>query len=300
LEVGNKAEEQTPLHWAAIAGNVQAILLLLNSGAVPGKGDSRGYNALHHAVQYNEILAAHLMLTRGVPIDSTDKEGHTALHWAAYQGHEGLVRYLIKRGAEINAQDGGGCSALHWAAVKGHMVAARVLVEEGADHRLKDRDGASAEQLAHQKKHFALANYLRDAARFSVVANANDKNKWTWFGVTMLGIPYMFLLFVNLPAWFAFIALLASVYGLKLGCGNTWPSKESSNPAFVGVFVTSYIISTLLYFTRIIYVTGGSVGSTAFFIVGNFFFSHVLDGAEFGPRLHQGNQRLKSSDRGHR
>jgi palmitoyltransferase len=213
------------------------------------------------------------MLTRGVAIDTTDKEGHTALHWAAYQGHEGLVRYLIKRGSEFNSQDSGGCTPLHWAAVKGHLIVARVLVDEGADVKVKDRDGATAEQLAFQKKHFGLANALRDAARFSVVANANEKNKWMWFGVTMIGIPYMFLLFVNLPLLLAVTALVSSVYALKWGCGKTWPSKDSSNPAFVGVFVTSYILSTLLYFTRIIYVTGNSVGSTALFIVGNFIFS---------------------------
>jgi palmitoyltransferase len=273
LEPGNKTEGQTALHWAAIAGNVQAMLLLLNSGASTAKKDNRGYNALQHAVQYNEILAVHLMLSRGVPLDGVDNEGHTALHWAAYQGHEGLVRYLINRGAQIDVQDNGGCTPLHWAAVKGHSAVVGVLLEHHADVKAKDRDGATPERLAFQKKHYNLANRLRDATRNSFVDNSSEKNKYMWFAVTMLGIPYSFLLVVNLPLWISLVLVIASGYGLKMGCGRKWPSKESSNPAFVGVFITTYIVSTLLYFTRIIYVTGASVGGTVFFILLNFFYA---------------------------
>jgi ankyrin repeat protein len=67
---------------------------LLQQGANALKGDNRGYNSLHHAVQYGRGTTAHLLVSRGVYTDSVDLEGHTPLMWAAYRDHEVISSYL--------------------------------------------------------------------------------------------------------------------------------------------------------------------------------------------------------------
>ena len=99
----------------------------------------RGYNALHHAVQYNRTLVAHFLLEKGIEIDSVDSQGHTPLMWASYRDHEDTIRhlnivkflserYLASHGAELNAKDNVGFTALHWAATKGNVKALNALV----------------------------------------------------------------------------------------------------------------------------------------------------------------------------
>jgi ankyrin repeat protein len=65
---------------------------LLEQGANVYKVDSRGYNALHHAIQNNQPIVAHFLLSKGVFVDSKDNEGHTPLMWAAYLNFEDCIR----------------------------------------------------------------------------------------------------------------------------------------------------------------------------------------------------------------
>lgn len=147
--------------WACISGNIKLVYYLLQQGADVNKVDVRGYNALHHAVQYNQTVIAHFLIGRGLFLDSRDGEGHTALMWAAYCNHEDTLRYLLQQGADVNSQDMTGCTSLHWAASKGNIKIVKILINEAnADPTKKDKEGVTAAEVAQKKQFFNISKLL--------------------------------------------------------------------------------------------------------------------------------------------
>ena len=161
IEAKNEEEEQVPLHWAAISGNALGINVLLDHGADLMSRDTRGYNALQHAVQYNETLVAYFLIRKGINVDCRDDQGHTPLHWASYLGHENTMRMLINSRAQLDAQDDKGMTSLHWAASKAQKRALNILLEAGADARILDNDGNTPVDSAQKKGYFALVYLIK-------------------------------------------------------------------------------------------------------------------------------------------
>lgn len=147
--------------WACISGNIKLVYFLLQQGADVNKVDVRGYNALHHAVQYNQTVITHFLIQRGLFLDSRDGEGHTPLMWASYCNHEDTTRYLLQQGADVNSQDHTGCTSLHWAASKGNIKIVKILLNEAnADPTKKDKDGITAAEVAQKKQFFNISKLL--------------------------------------------------------------------------------------------------------------------------------------------
>jgi ankyrin repeat protein len=91
---------QTPLHVAAIEGNLNICKLFIDNGAL---------------------------------VNATDYEDTTPLHFAASNGHVSVVEYLLEQGAVLDARYIGGASALTMAARSDHMDVGTVLIDSGAD-----------------------------------------------------------------------------------------------------------------------------------------------------------------------
>jgi ankyrin repeat protein len=135
----------TPLHSAAIGGNVPVVRLLAAKGADLNARDQRGNTPLYWAVEYQgyrykEIVDTFLglgakvlgntgssplevavrrndMRTAHVLAGAVDKgwrsdHGDAPLHWAVRSRHLKLVRVLVEHGAELNARDGQGYTPL--------------------------------------------------------------------------------------------------------------------------------------------------------------------------------------------
>ena len=64
---------RTPLHWAAISGRINTFHTLCKEGADITITDARGYNVLHHAVQYGKIYPAFYALNKGIDVNSRGK-----------------------------------------------------------------------------------------------------------------------------------------------------------------------------------------------------------------------------------
>lgn len=64
---------RTPLHWAAISGRINTFHMLIKEGADINVTDFRGYNVLHHAVQYGRIYPAFYALNKGIDVNSRGK-----------------------------------------------------------------------------------------------------------------------------------------------------------------------------------------------------------------------------------
>jgi uncharacterized protein len=68
---------RTPLHYAALANNADAVSQLLAEGADPNVADRLGFTPLHFAAQEGVIAAAGLLLAAEAQVDAANSHGNT-------------------------------------------------------------------------------------------------------------------------------------------------------------------------------------------------------------------------------
>jgi len=251
LDPQNNTEKQTPLHWACISGNSQAVTLLIDRGADYLLQDKRGYNSLLHASQYNKSMIVYYLFKQGVPLDCTDNQGHTALHWAAYLGYDGLIRMLVRLGSPLNHKDDKGYTPLHWTAVKGNLRGSQTLLSQGADADALDNDGNAPRFLAEKKGYFNIAQNLTNTQRFYSLYSSSfgrRQQKLVWFFLGALSFYVLAYLLVNYPLWFGISASAAVYYIAQLLLSPYWPGENHPNKFWMGMFIAGYWLSTLSYF----------------------------------------------------
>ena len=125
---------QTPLMFAARAGNLEAMELLLAKKADPLAVAGSGAVALMGAAASRNAEAVKLLLEHGAGVNAKTKRNGTAISGAASRGAEDVVKLLLEEGAEVNIRDYQGHSPLLFAAMSESMSAAtvRMLLEKGA------------------------------------------------------------------------------------------------------------------------------------------------------------------------
>ncbi len=133
-----------PIHWAASASSVDAILALVHHGdADIHSQDGNGLAALHCAASAgHEDCIDQLITLCGARVDEPDLNGCTALFYAASQGHGASVRTLIMLGARPDITDRKGRTAAHGAAARGHLAILNVMQQHGADLWMANAKGS--------------------------------------------------------------------------------------------------------------------------------------------------------------
>ena len=147
----------TPLHSAALSGDVAAIRSLLASGANVNARNDGGMTPLHLAATERKLVLAtleavaksgHDELSRAASkemgldtLGEADREGLVAILKSGADDRTDTVRALLAGGADVNARGKDGFTPLHFAAGSGDVAAIRALLAGGAnvDARGKDR-----------------------------------------------------------------------------------------------------------------------------------------------------------------
>ncbi|MDR1591121.1 MAG: ankyrin repeat domain-containing protein [Puniceicoccales bacterium] len=152
VNLQNKFKE-TPLHTAAKVGDLEAVRILINRGAVIDARSIDGCTPLHYAAINGHLEVARFLIEeKGAAIDVQDSVGMRPLDWAVVNGRLEVARFLIAKGADVDARNADGMRPLHWAALGGRLEVARFLIEEKkADVNALDHKGRTPLDCARNK-----------------------------------------------------------------------------------------------------------------------------------------------------
>lgn len=116
----NNEMKATPLHTAAMRGNVSMVKALVDAGAEVGIADCRGRTALMYASGAGSVAVSRFLMEQGANVNRSAADGNitcnkghagdTALSLAAENNHPDQVRFLLDQGARA-----GGKRAYAWA-----------------------------------------------------------------------------------------------------------------------------------------------------------------------------------------
>jgi truncated hemoglobin YjbI len=132
---------------------IHFVIDAVESDASLGTRRFAGTTLLHFAAGAGSLEVVALLLRLGVEPNIHGRGNHTPLYWVANEcasetGHE-VVRLLVRAGADVNACGGvTQATALHMAARRGHVEIARALLDSGAAVNARDRRGDTPLQRA--------------------------------------------------------------------------------------------------------------------------------------------------------
>jgi ankyrin repeat protein len=139
---------RSPLFWAALRGDDQAVRALLQAGALVNFQDHEGRTALHAALQSSSLRSVELLLMAGSSVHTRDKYGDTAIQIAAWSHNPCLpnsnvpiLEAVFLAGAAVNARQYKGVSAIQSAACLNRVANGAYLLSIGADPNNRDHSG---------------------------------------------------------------------------------------------------------------------------------------------------------------
>uniref|UniRef100_A0AAY4B7K0 Ankyrin repeat domain 12 n=2 Tax=Denticeps clupeoides TaxID=299321 RepID=A0AAY4B7K0_9TELE len=96
----NKRNErgETPLHMAAIRGDVKQVKELIGLGADVNVKDFAGWTPLHEACNLGYYDVAKVLISAGAEVNTQGLDDDTPLHDASSSGHKDIVKLLLRHG----------------------------------------------------------------------------------------------------------------------------------------------------------------------------------------------------------
>uniref|UniRef100_A0A3P8Z511 Ion transport domain-containing protein n=1 Tax=Esox lucius TaxID=8010 RepID=A0A3P8Z511_ESOLU len=166
---------QTPLHLAAVSGQLDVCSSLLTLGADVTATDIHGQTPLHLAAENDHSEVVKLFLKHRPSLATlSNAEGATCTHIAAAKGSLAVVRELLtfnQGGVNTLSTKTTGSSPLHLASAGGHTEVVRVLLDAGASAADEDREGMSAVHLAARNGHTHILEVLKESISLEITSS---------------------------------------------------------------------------------------------------------------------------------
>ncbi|KAJ3093148.1 hypothetical protein HDU96_002510, partial [Phlyctochytrium bullatum] len=165
---GRGFEGRTPLHEAALCGQLEVARFLIDKGAKIESRDENKCTPLNLAAFDGRLSVAQLLVENGADIDGRGSKGRTPLLEAAFNGQLEVARFLLEKGADIEGKDNQQNTPLILAASEGHLSVAQLLAERGANFEGMDLDDLTSLLNAAPDGQLQL-----DVERFSLESGAD-------------------------------------------------------------------------------------------------------------------------------
>ncbi|KAK7109657.1 hypothetical protein V1264_013658 [Littorina saxatilis] len=117
VRMKRNAKGETPLHVAAIKGDLSAVKELMSKGDNPNVRDNAGWTPLHEAVNHGNAGVTEVLLQHGALVNTPGMENDTPLHDAVTNNRLECVRLLIAYGASVTARNVHGKTAMELAKI---------------------------------------------------------------------------------------------------------------------------------------------------------------------------------------
>lgn len=156
---------ETPLHLAALNGDMTMIIKLLKAGASILLRDKLGRSPMHFAAMcpiVNAVNVIKMLCEVGSSPIEKDAAGQTPMHKAAAEGNASAIEALIEMGGNPSEPDNKGVTPLHVAADNCHKDTILALVKAGANVHV-EVDGVQPIHIAEARGCLNCINELKKA-----------------------------------------------------------------------------------------------------------------------------------------
>jgi len=149
--------KQTPLHTAAIEGQLAILLFLLEKKKADANAKDRDdWTPLHCACHSGHLDAVDQLLSHGASVQLTTSNGSTPLHYFVRMPeqstrpalYERLFRTMVRKGVDVNQKNLQGETPLHMAAFRGKDKSVSLLLWNQADPNITNKYGETCLHLA--------------------------------------------------------------------------------------------------------------------------------------------------------
>ncbi|KAK6168765.1 hypothetical protein SNE40_019947 [Patella caerulea] len=169
LDFRNK-QGVTPMHCAAIHGNLEAIKALLDLGASPDYKDYRNLTPLYYCVSNDSnAICVEVLLHERAVVGTHDEQGWFEIHQACRYGKVQHLEHLLYYGADMDVQNASGNTPLHVCCVNNQESCARVLLFRGANKEILNYNNQTPYQVCIMANNQDLAEIIKNHSIDDVV-----------------------------------------------------------------------------------------------------------------------------------
>jgi ankyrin repeat protein len=153
---------RSPLLFASMSGDLEAVSLLLARGANANLASAAGDTPISEAITFGRADVVQALIGAGANVHLVERTGVNLLHWATITNRADVVPALARAGVDINAMDEAGYTPLMYAATIdfGDTATLRALLAAGARPAIANPSGRTPLQQARRLGHLQLAATL--------------------------------------------------------------------------------------------------------------------------------------------
>jgi ankyrin repeat protein len=153
---------RSPLLFASMSGDLEAVSLLLSKGASANLASAAGDTPISEAITFGRADVVQALIAAGANVHLVERTGVNLLHWATITNRADVVPALARAGVDINAMDEAGYTPLMYAATIdfGDTATLRALLAAGARPAIANPSGRTPLQQARRLGHMQLAAAL--------------------------------------------------------------------------------------------------------------------------------------------
>ena len=110
--VDDRKAPRSPLLFASMSGDLDAVSLLLARGAEPNQSSASGDSPISEAITFGRANVVRALIAAGANVHLVERTGVNLLHWATITNRADVIPELARAGVDINATDEAGYTPL--------------------------------------------------------------------------------------------------------------------------------------------------------------------------------------------